>query len=133
MEGGMTRKDPGERTNLQRMRTEKGYSQSQLAEKSGVTIKMIQKYESGERDINNAKGITIYKLAKAIECSMETLIEKENVMDNIAERVKSDHMFLDVYRDNKWYHHTGYEVRFEGSSKFWGEYESNDGEIDYFN
>lgn len=84
----MTRKDPGERTNLQRMRTEKGYSQSQLAEKSGVTIKMIQKYESGERDINNAKGITIYKLAKAIECSMETLIEKENVMDNIAERIE---------------------------------------------
>lgn len=54
-------------TNLQRIRKEKGLTQKQLAEKSGVSLKMIQKYEIGAKNINHARAITVIKLANALE------------------------------------------------------------------
>ena len=59
---------------LQRIRKQAGLSQSQLAEQAGVSIRMIQKYETGERNINNASAITIYKLAKALKVTVEDLL-----------------------------------------------------------
>lgn len=64
-----------ELNNLKRIRTEMRYSQSQLAKESGVEKAMIQFYEQGVRDINKAQAITLYKLAKALECSVEDLLE----------------------------------------------------------
>lgn len=60
---------------LKRLRAEAGYSQSKLAELSGVNIRMIQFYEQGARDINTAQAETVYKLAQALECNMEELLE----------------------------------------------------------
>ena len=61
--------------NLKRIRTEAGVSQSRLAELSGVNVRMIQYYEQGVKDINSAGALTVYKLAKALGCAMEDLIE----------------------------------------------------------
>lgn len=58
-------------------RIKKGLSQSQLASASGVSVRMIQYYEQGVKDINKASGETLYKLSKALGCKMEDLIEKE--------------------------------------------------------
>ena len=63
--------------NLQRIRKERGMSQSQLAEASGVSIRMIQYYEQGANDINKAEAQTVWKLAQALHCHMEELIEKK--------------------------------------------------------
>lgn len=52
----------------------RGLSQSQLAKKSDVSIKTIQKYESGERDFNKARLDIACKLAKALECEITDLI-----------------------------------------------------------
>lgn len=52
----------------------KGFSQRTLAEASGVYVRQIQSFESGERDINNAAAITIYKLATVLGVKMEELI-----------------------------------------------------------
>lgn len=41
-------------TNLKRIRTAKGYSQKQLAELSGVSLRSIQMYEQRRKDINKA-------------------------------------------------------------------------------
>lgn len=52
--------------NLKHIRTKRGYSQSKLAELSGVNVRMIQYYEQGAKDINLAQAITVLKLAQAL-------------------------------------------------------------------
>lgn len=60
---------------LQERRKKMGLSQSKLAEASGINVRMIQHYEQGVKDINKAETITVYKLAQALECLVEDLIE----------------------------------------------------------
>lgn len=60
---------------LQEARKAKGLSQSKLAETADVSVRMIQHYEQGAKDINQAAGITLYKLAKALNISIENLLE----------------------------------------------------------
>lgn len=62
-------------SNLKRLREAKGLSQSKLAEISGVSLPMIQKYEGGFKDVNKAQAMTLHKLAKALECNVEDLLE----------------------------------------------------------
>ena len=50
-----------------------GLSQRELAEFSWVSVRLIQDYEQGRRDINKAAGETLYKLA-ACGCAMEDLL-----------------------------------------------------------
>ena len=61
---------------LQRIRKQAGLSQSQLAELSEVSLRMIQKYETGERNINNASAVTVYKLAQTLKVNVEDLLNK---------------------------------------------------------
>ncbi len=61
--------------NLKRIRKERGVSQSSLSERSGVNIRMIQYYEQGVKDINVAAALTVYKLAQALDCTVEDLLE----------------------------------------------------------
>lgn len=56
-------------------RESSGMSQSQLAAASGVSIRMIQYYEQGAKDINAAAAITVYKLAVALGCDIVDLLE----------------------------------------------------------
>ena len=65
--------------NLQRIRTEKGLTQAKLAEVSGVSLAMIQKYEIGVKNINKAQVTTLFKLAYALGCSIEDLLEKDKI------------------------------------------------------
>lgn len=67
---------------LKTIRENKGISQKKLANLSGVNIQMIQHYEQGVRDINKAQAITVLKLAKALECNMENLINEKEISDN---------------------------------------------------
>lgn len=64
-------------TNLKTIRKAAGLSQSKLAEISGVNLRMIQYYEQGAKDINKAEVLTVYRLAQALNCTVEDLIEKE--------------------------------------------------------
>lgn len=62
--------------NLKNIREDRVLSQAKLAEASGVSVRMIQYYEQGIKDINKAQAETVYKLARALNCNMEDLIEK---------------------------------------------------------
>ena len=62
-------------SNLKNMRTQRGYSQGRLAELSSVSLRMIQFYEQGARDINIAQADTVHKLAQALDCNMEELLD----------------------------------------------------------
>ena len=62
-------------TQLQMLRKAIGYSQKMLADKSGVTLRMIQQYEQRAKDINKASGANLAALAQILGCRMEDLME----------------------------------------------------------
>lgn len=62
-------------TKLKQIRKDSGLSQSQLAEASGINVRMIQHYEQGSKDINKASAITVYQLAEALGVTVEELLE----------------------------------------------------------
>lgn len=68
-------------TQLQVLRKAVGYSQKELAEKSGVALRMIQQYEQRAKDINKAAGVNLVALAQTLGCRMEDLLEQ-----SVAER-----------------------------------------------
>ena len=59
---------------LKTLRAEHNMTQKELAEKSGVGIRQIQKYESGEYDTGNMTLKNAVSLAHALECSAEDLL-----------------------------------------------------------
>lgn len=63
-------------TNLKRLRVAYGCTQAELSQKSNVSLRSIQMYEQRNKDINKASVETIYRIAKALGCTMEDLIEK---------------------------------------------------------
>ena len=63
-------------TNLKRIRTAYGFTQSALAERSGVTLRSIQMYEQRRKDINKANAGSLYRIARVLGCAMEDLLEK---------------------------------------------------------
>ena len=63
-------------TNLKRIRTTYGCSQSELAQRSQVSLRSIQMYEQRQKDINKASVETIHRLSKVLGCTMEDLIER---------------------------------------------------------
>lgn len=63
-------------TNLKRIRTAYGFTQAELAERAGVSLRSIQMYEQRNKNINKASADTLYRFAKALGCTMEDLIER---------------------------------------------------------
>jgi transcriptional regulator with XRE-family HTH domain len=63
-------------TNLKRIRTTYGCTQSELAKRSSVSLRSIQMYEQRNKNINKASVETIYRLAKVLGCTVEDLIER---------------------------------------------------------
>lgn len=66
-------------SNLRDIRISKKFSQSQLSRKSGITISTIQHYEQDFKDINKASGIILYKLSRALGCTMQELLELDRI------------------------------------------------------
>jgi len=62
-------------TNLKRIREVAGLTQSKLAAEVGVSLRSIQMYEQRNKDINKAQVLTIVKIARALGCEVEDLME----------------------------------------------------------
>ena len=62
-------------TKLKRLRQRAGFSQSELAEASGVPVRTIQQYEQRQKSINKAQAEYLMMLARALHCNAEDLIE----------------------------------------------------------
>ena len=62
-------------TKLKKIRESRGLSQAELARESGVKLRNIQMYEQQINDIDKAQARTVYKLARAIGCEVEDLLE----------------------------------------------------------
>lgn len=62
-------------TRLKQVRSAYGCSQSRLAEMSGVGLRSIQMYEQRNKDINRAEAGSVLRLARALGCEMEDIME----------------------------------------------------------
>lgn len=68
---------------LQETRKEKKLSQSQLAESAGVPRQVVQKYETGYRNIDGAALETLCDLAIALECKIYDILESEELIQKL--------------------------------------------------
>ncbi len=66
---------------IQELRKNIGYSQRELAEKSGVNLRTLQQYELKAKDINKAASGTLLALSKVLGCNIEDLLEK-NIIES---------------------------------------------------
>lgn len=64
-------------TKLAWIRKMRGYSQSKLAKAAGVSKRAIENYEQRCRRIDSATGEVLWRLATALEVSMEQLLEHD--------------------------------------------------------
>lgn len=60
---------------LKVMRQKRKLTQEQLALLSGVNVRSIRSYEQGDNDISKAQGDTLQMLAKALDCTIEELLQ----------------------------------------------------------
>lgn len=70
-------------SNLKRIREAAELSQSKLAEKSSVKLRMIQVYEQGYRDIDGANIETLVDLASALGCKLTDILESETLKEKL--------------------------------------------------
>ena len=62
-------------SNLKRIRENRGLSQAELAEQSGVNLRNIQMYEQRVNGIDKAQANILYKLSRVLGCNVEDLLE----------------------------------------------------------
>lgn len=60
---------------LTTIRKARGFTQGELAQQSGVALRMIQLYEQRQNDINKAQAGTLLRLANSLGCGMQDLME----------------------------------------------------------
>ena len=62
-------------TQLQKIRKGSGMSQSELAKKAEVSVRTLQALETGARNIDKVSVLTALKLARALDCSIEDILD----------------------------------------------------------
>lgn len=65
---------------LQEKRKAAGFSQRQLAERVGMSFRTLQYYEQGSLDFNKAAVETVFRLAVALGCSVEELVDGDRIL-----------------------------------------------------
>ena len=65
----------GTETKLKKIREANGFSQSQLAELSEVSLRSIQMYEQRKNNIDKAQVNALFRLSRVLGCSIEDLLE----------------------------------------------------------
>lgn len=67
--------------NMKELRKKAGITGKELSEKTGISIRTIQAYEQGYKDINGAKLKTLLKLCHALGCGLEDIITDEETKE----------------------------------------------------
>lgn len=62
-------------TKLKQVRRAKGLTQKELAEATGISLRTLQHYEQGSKDLNGAAAMTVYTIAKALGVEMTELLD----------------------------------------------------------
>lgn len=83
------REKEGKKNNLARIRIERGYTQEFLADRACLPANAIGKYERGDKDINKAQAVRLYRIARALRVPMEELLQKEKITQNAYKKHKT--------------------------------------------
>ena len=68
-------------TKLKEVRETAGLSQGQLAEATGISMRVLQNYEQGVRNLNGAKLVTLLKICKALQCKLHDIISDPQAIE----------------------------------------------------
>ena len=63
------------KSKLSEVRKARGFTQQQLSDASGVSLRMVQLYEQRQNDISKAQVNIVLNLAKALGCKIEDILE----------------------------------------------------------
>lgn len=67
--------------NITYLRQLQGMTRKELAEKTKMSKRSLEKYEMGENNIQTASANTVYNIADALKCRMEDIMGKERLSD----------------------------------------------------
>ena len=70
-------------SNLKKVRTEKGISQSELSKSSGVNFRMLQHYEQGVKNIDGAKIETLANIARVLNCGISEILDHPEKVNGV--------------------------------------------------
>jgi len=65
-----------QRNRIKELRLERQMTQVQLAQKAGLNIRTIQKFENGERSLYTTLFSTVLKIAEALNVTVYDLLDK---------------------------------------------------------
>ena len=66
---------------LKKKRMEAGLSQSQLAEKAGINVRVLQHYEQGSKKFDHARIDKILNVCITLNCKLQDIIEDEDYIE----------------------------------------------------
>lgn len=75
---------------IEQLRKLKNLNRQELSKLSEVPASTINKLEKGINNINGAKAITIYKIAKALNVTMEDLLNPELITEDFVKNYVKD-------------------------------------------
>ena len=65
------------KSSLKSFRTKTGMTQAELADKVGISVRTLQDYEQGQKDIGGTALRTAVKMAEVLGCKPEDLLEEK--------------------------------------------------------
>ena len=68
---------------LKELRQARGLSQSQLADKAGINVRVLQHYEQGSKNFDHARIDTLLKICLALNCKLEDVIDNPEYIELI--------------------------------------------------
>lgn len=77
-------------TKLKEVRETAGLSQGQLAEATGISMRVLQNYEQGVRNLNGAKLVTLLQICKALQCKLHDIISDPQALELLKEVYSDD-------------------------------------------
>lgn len=66
---------------LKQLRIKAGLSQSQLAEKASLNVRVLQHYEQGSKNFDHARIDILLKYCLTLNCKLSDLIEDPEYLD----------------------------------------------------
>lgn len=70
---------------LKKNRLLSGMTQEELAEKSGISLAMLQKYEENQEELNTARLSILLKLRRALDVNLSAIITDRETLDLLEE------------------------------------------------
>ena len=71
----IARNKENRKSKLSEIRKARGFTQQQLSDASGVSLRMVQLYEQRQNDINKAQVNVVRSLANTLGCEIEDIME----------------------------------------------------------